>query len=408
MPTTEQNPEAANPRDLSIALIGPDESRRKTLAVEIAPCQAGTVREFSYYPIGFQVVMKLFEKDYDVVIVDLDSNPEYALDIVNSLRANPSITVMVYGAAANMDLVFRCMQAGAREFLNLPLAQGAVADALLRASANCALMQLSAKAPGLTQNPARASGKMFVFLGSKGGSGTTTLACNFAVALAKLSEQSTLLIDLDLPFGDTALDFGIVAPFSTVDALQEGDRLNLSFLSKLLTKHSSGVSLLSAPGKFAPFDASVRAIDMLLAVACQGFDNVVIDAGSRIDHVGVSLFKQAAKVYLVTQVGVPELRNSFRLISEFFPSNVTNLEVVLNRYTANSMGISEEEIAKAITKPISWKIPSDYATVRQMQTSATPLVLENSPISRKIEQMAREACGLPAVPEKKKARTFFG
>jgi Flp pilus assembly CpaE family ATPase len=122
----------------------------------------------------------------------------------------------------------------------------------------------------------------------------------------------------------------------------------------------------------------------------------------------VSLFKQAAKVYLVTQVGVPELRNSFRLISEFFPSNVTNLEVVLNRYTANSMGISEEEIAKAITKPISWKIPSDYATVRQMQTSATPLVLENSPISRKIEQMAREACGLPAVPEKKKARTFFG
>ena len=396
-----QNPEPIEPRDLSIALIGPDELRRRTMATAISPCQAGIVREFSHYPIGFQVVAKLLESEYDVAIVDLDSNPEYALDIVNSLRANPSITVMVYGAAANMDLVFRCMQAGAREFLTLPLTQDAVADALRRASANRASTKRSAKAPG----------QMFVFLGSKGGSGTTMLACNFAVALAKISQLSTLLIDLDLPFGDTALDLGVVATHSTLDALHERDRLDLTFLSTLLAKHTSGVFVLAAPGKFVPFDPSVRAIERLLAVACQGFENVVIDAGSRIEQAGPSLFMQAAKVYLVTQVGVPELRNSFRLISQFFPSDASNLEVVLNRFTATSMEISEEQIAKAITKPIRWKIPSDYATVRQMQTSATPLVLESSPISLVIQQMARDACGLPPAPENapetKKRRGFF-
>jgi Flp pilus assembly CpaE family ATPase len=375
---------------LSIALIGPDEERRKAAASALAGCQGGVIREFSTYPPSMDDVPKLLEQHHDVIIIDLDSRPEYALELVESICANGAATVMVYSVKFDSDLLVRCMRAGAREFLTLPFTQSTVAEALVRASAR-------RPAPRPTK---KAGGKLMAFLGAKGGDGVTTLACNFAVSMAQESGQSTLLIDLDLPLGDAALNLGVVAEYSTINALQNAARLDSAFLSKLLVKHSSGVSVLAAPGKFPQFDASHEAIDKLLTVARQDFDNVVIDMGSRLDLMGTSLFKEGSTVYLVIQTGIAGLRNSNRLISQYFATDVPKLEIVLNRYQSRSQGVAEDQITKALTRPAQWKIPNDYAAVRRMQHTAVPLALEDSPISRLIRQMSRAACGLPAVPEK--------
>ena len=90
------------------------------------------------------------------------------------------------------------------------------------------------------------------------------------------------------------------------------------FLSQLLVKHSSGLSVLAAPGKFVQYQASDEAIDRLLEVARQEFDNVVVDLGSKLDLMGTAAYKEATTIYLVTQASIPELRNSNRLISQFF------------------------------------------------------------------------------------------
>ncbi len=52
------------------------------------------------------------------------------------------------------------------------------------------------------------AGRLLTFMGAKGGTGVTTLACNFAVSLAQDPKQTTLLIDLDLPFGDVGVESG--------------------------------------------------------------------------------------------------------------------------------------------------------------------------------------------------------
>jgi MinD-like ATPase involved in chromosome partitioning or flagellar assembly len=237
-------------------------------------------------------------------------------------------------------------------------------------------------------------------MGAKGGDGVTTLACNFAVSLAQESGQSTLLIDLDLPLGDAALNLGVFAQYSAISALQNANRLDSSFLSTLLVKHSSGVSVLAAPGKFPPFPASNEAIDKLVAVARQGFDNVVIDMGSRHDLMETSIFKDGSTIYLVIQAGIAGLRNANRLISQYFTNEVPKLEIVINRYHSRSSNITDEQITRALTRPAQWKIPNDYAAVRRMQHTAVPLALEDSPISRLIRQMSRSACGLPPIQEK--------
>ena len=42
-------------------------------------------------------------------------------------------------------------------------------------------------------------------------------------------------------------------------------------------------------------------------------------------------YREATTVYLVTQASIPELRNSNRLITQFFSAPQPKLEVVINR-----------------------------------------------------------------------------
>jgi pilus assembly protein CpaE len=141
-------------------------------------------------------------------------------------------------------------------------------------------------------------------------------------------------------------------------------------------------------------------------VARQDFDYVVIDAGSSTGSTYKTLISGATIAYLVAQVGISELRNSNRIIAEFFTLPTPKLEIVLNRYTQNPLGIDEENITKALTRPANWKIPSDYGTVQRAQNTATPLALGESAITAVLRQMARTACGLPAIAEKKKRFNF--
>jgi pilus assembly protein CpaE len=121
-----------------------------------------------------------------------------------------------------------------------------------------------------------------------------------------------------------------------------------------------------------------------------------------------ALFKEAAAVYLVTEVSISGLRNSNRLISEFFTASGFKPEIVLNRFTQRTLGIDEKDIGKALTVAPQWKIPSDWRAASRAWSTASPLVLEDSPISRVIRQMARTACGLQNNPEKKKSFSLFG
>jgi pilus assembly protein CpaE len=268
----------------------------------------------------------------------------------------------------------------------MPFNPGAMADALVRASA-----LRSASRP-----QKKADGRLLVFLSAKGGSGVTTLACNFAVSLAQESGKKTLLIDLNLPLGGAAINLGIKAEHSIVNVFQDFRRLDSSLLASLLEEHDSGLSVLAAPSELAPTQVSEEAIDKLLEVALQNFDYVVVDAGAKLDLQHTHLFDESATIYLVTQLGLAELRNSNRLISLLSAAGSPKLEIVINRYEPLNQEIDEEQVTQALTRPAEWKIPNDYAAVRRMQSTTITLMQDDSLISRAIRQMAKAACSQTA------------
>ena len=382
---------------MSIAVIGPDNISRYNVINALSGCLGSLTPDLVADPARVDDEALAIISGCSVVIVELDRDPVFALDLVQTVCDHGSAVVMVYSAQADPDLVVRAMRAGAREFLRLPLDSGAMADALAQVTARHKAAHTSQKADG----------ELFVFLGAKGGAGVTTLACNFAVALAEESKKNTLLIDFNLPLGDAAINLGIKAKYSTVDALQNSARLDSSYFSNVLVRYSAFLSVLAAPTEMTPYEASKEAFDRLLAVVRQEFDYVVVDAGLRLDLQRTALFDRSATIYLITQVGIPELRNANRLIARFSQEESPNLEIVINRYESGAMGIPDSEITRALTRPVQWKVPNNYAAVRKMQSTATPLALEDSTISRAIRKMVKAACGKADIPEKKKGFGFF-
>lgn len=379
---------------LSICLIGPGDDGRAAMADALSSYPSAILSEVSEYPSTIDQLPKDLAH-HDAVIVSLDGDPDYALRLVETLSLNGIATVMVFSSEASPDKLMRSMRAGAREFLTIPVEQGIMRDALIRAAA---------RRPA--DRPRTRMGKLLTFMGAKGGVGVTTVACNFALALAAHTDRRTVLIDLAIPLGDAALNLGVQSEFSIVNALRAIDRLDASFLSKLLVKHSSGLEVLQGPGNFVPHEFTNEAIAKLLAVTRQSFDYVVVDAGSRLDLTEMSLFREASVIYLITQVGVAELRNSNRVISQLLGGAASKVEVVLNRHNPRSTTVPEDYIAKVLTKPAKWKIPNDYASVQQVQIEGTPLVPGDSPIAQIIEQMAGSVTGHPVAVKKKKKGTF--
>jgi periplasmic protein TonB len=122
MSTTLQDPnlEPTASTSTTIALIGPNAAHRSIMAKALSGVEARTVREFIDYPASLADIPSLMEEHFDVVMIDVDSDQSYALQIVESIAAFNTAIVMVYSMRNDADLLRDCMRAGARDFLPLP------------------------------------------------------------------------------------------------------------------------------------------------------------------------------------------------------------------------------------------------------------------------------------------------
>lgn len=380
---------------LTVAILDADEQRRKAVAAVLAANKHLRITEIPSFPGKAAELDQLLPQIFNVVLFNVDCDRDLAFDLAEYLSSEARTYIMAYSSSADMKVAVHLMRAGAREFFTLPIDQVEMAAAMERAAEHYVSVS----------QEARSTSRLFVFLGTKGGCGVTTLAANFALALAQESEGDTLLIDFGLPLGDVAINLGIKTEYSVNNALQYPDRLDPKLLSTLVVKHSTGLSVLAAPSEFTDHAPAPDSIDKLVTVACEAYDFVVVDVGSRVDLLGTSLFDKSAIIYLITQVGISELLNANRMVSKFFFTRDQTLQIVLNRYKPSDLLFDEKKINEALTRPPQWKVPDDYAAARRTRETATPMVLVDSAIARAIREMAKTAAGL--LNEKNEKRGFF-
>lgn len=379
-------------------LICPNPAHRRLLVAALENQNSTISVTLQAYP-SYNDTQALAETECDAFIVDLDSDRDSALDLVEALCSRkPSATVIVYSGTNQADLLISSMRAGAREFLAGTISNDVLADALLRAAAR--------RAETITK---KEHGKMLMFWGAKGGSGTTTLAANFAIALRNETGANVALLDLNPQLGDVAVLLGLTPRFTVADALRNPLRLDEEFISTLVTDHRSGVSVFAAPDTYTnsmpPEENTIRKLIDLVGAR---FPYAVIDAGPGLGINAEPLFQLASTIYLVTQVDIPSLRNSQRLVSYLARVSGPQVELVLNRFDGRKVEFDEERLSKTIGITPKWKVPNDFAALRRACNTATPVISEKSPVSQVLQQMARAACGKGPEGSRKKKFSLFG
>ncbi len=390
-------PDSGRSTELSVVLIVPIDARRRALVAALAGSRSTIAQEFTSYPARDDLP-KIARLGCDVVIVDLDDDVEQAIHVIaNICSYTAAVTVMACTGRNDFTMLRRSMEAGAREFLIEPFLPSTLAEALARASSR-------------RPNQNKAAGKALVFVPAKGGVGVTTIALNYAVALAKESGAKVVVVDLDFQLGEIAPGLGMITTFSVVDALKNAARLDREFLASVLLRHGSGLSVLASPEKYNVFHLAVDdGAKKLFRILREEFDYVVVDAGTCHGVLQETLFGIADTLYLVTEMTFASLRNAHRMISYLDATDRNrHLEVVVNRFNSRHGAIGEDSAVKALARPVSWRIPNVYAIVRAAQDSGVPLAMGDSAYTRAIVQMARAACGAPlTAPKKKKASHGF-
>ena len=183
------------------------------------------------------------------------------------------MTVMAYSSTNDSTLMRRSMQAGAREFLIEPFLPDTMSEAFARASARRPNQQKAA------------TGKMLVFVPSKGGVGVTTIAANFALALTKESGAKVGVGGYGFSTGRNRAGTWNDRGFLGGGRADEPTRLDREFLSTSPVRHSSGLSVLASPEEYSFFHFPVdEGADRLFRILREEFDYVVVDAGTCHGH----------------------------------------------------------------------------------------------------------------------------
>lgn len=249
---------------------------------------------------------------------------ETGASILNELEklahvCDPGTKVVVIGGSNDITLYREMIRQGVNEYLVAPLNPLQVIEAIA----------------SLYHGPATAPvGKVFAFVGARGGTGSSTVAHNTAWAIAEDLLIATTIVDLDVPFGTTGLDFNQDMGQGIAEALTSPDRLDDVLLDRLLIKHTSKLSLFVSPAQLdreASFPP--EAVEAVLDVVRQAAPCVIVD----IPHVWAPWVKQvltsADEIIVTATPDLASLRNGkniYDLLNQSRP-NDKPLKVVLNQ-----------------------------------------------------------------------------
>jgi pilus assembly protein CpaE len=344
----------------------------------------------------------------DLVVVDIRSDASSGMAAIERLRASSgSLAIFVIAMAADPELILQAMRAGANEYFPWSAIDGSQGTetfhgAVRRSATRREAASASAKPPCVTH----------AFLGAKGGAGTTTVAVNCGVELARLTKRPTIVVDLKACLGEVALFLGARPRFTVLDAIENLHRLDKDFLKELVAKHKSGLDILAGSEQFdRPNSQDATALEELLRVLTKTYDYVVIDGGNVINPCVASALYAADTIFLVANPDVPSIRNAQRLVERMrqLGAGSERIKILLNRVSGEHL-IAPKQIETALGYGIHHQFSSDYRTVSTALNSGVPLAMTNSSeLAAQFDSFTRHLVGMAvdAKPEPEKKRMAF-
>jgi pilus assembly protein CpaE len=310
----------------------------------------------------------------DVIFVGVNEPMERPLQTLEQIASvMPDTPLIVVSDSREIDTARKAMLAGARDFLTRPVKPDVLRQSVLKAmeaEENRRLRKTGTAAAAPTQ------GTVVTVFGAKGGIGKSTIATNLAVAMAKQSNSSVVIVDLDNGFGDVTGMLDVRPERSILELARDIDRVEKDDLRKYLARHElSGLDVLAGPGvldwRKVTADDTRRVIDVLT----RSYDTVVLDTSGMLNDMSELAIELATIVLWVTTTEFASVRDSLEALKALTQLSIPQdrIRIVTNAITADD-GVRPAAVEEALQRDVFWSIPYDKK-VRQGTHLGQPIVM---------------------------------
>lgn len=375
--------ESALVSNLKIAIVSPRQKTRTALSLALAG--AGRDPAFTLVDGGVEQAWRVIEQEEpDVLLIEGREHDESELLAIQPIAlSRPGMSVVLLSPNQSPEYLRLGMRAGLREILPPDMDRTTLMEAL--GGVHQRLAALS-----------RPRSQVLGFLGCKGGTGTTFIAANLAVALAGRGRRIAL-IDMNLQFGDAALHVSDRQPGRTLaDVAREISRLDAAFLTSSMLHVLPDLDILAAPED--PEQAlEIRAEHMegIIAAAAAHYDLVLVDMGRQINEAVVRVIDRSDAVYCVLQQGLSHMRGAQRLMRTLdgLGCGRDKVKLVVNRHHRNGL-LDPQRMAATLRHEVAGVIPDSTTAVDDSINQGISLLklAPRDAVSRALYAMADQLC----------------
>jgi pilus assembly protein CpaE len=336
----------------------------------------------------------------NLLIIETRLQGQAAVEEIDRLASvcDPATKVLVVGRVNDVQLYRELIRRGVSEYLVAPLNP----------------LHLIEVISGLYLDPDAAPiGRIVTFIGSRGGVGSSTVAHNVAWCIANRLTINTTIVDLDLAFGTTGLDFNQEPGQGVADALSAPERLDDVLLDRLLVKVGEHLSLFTAPAILdRSYDFEPTSFEAVLDAVRRMTPCVIVD----LPHVWAPWVRQALlasdDIVIVGSPDLASLRNAKALV-DLLRTNRPN--DIAPRLVLNQVGqpkrpeIPLKDFAGSIGLEPSLVLPYDPVLFGVASNNAQMLVQikPNCPPSEGIVQLAEIVTGRRVQADEEKSVKSF-
>ena len=330
----------------------------------------------------------------DLVVFGPDVPIEVAMKVARTFDSDrPEVSVVVV-APPSPELWQQALHVGVRDVVDPDGSDDDMRLAFERAIEAAGRRRLAINS---TIHPER-GGRVITVLAPKGGSGKTAIASNLAVGLARRNPGKTVIVDLDLQFGDITHVLGLIPEHTMADAAGVRDSLDLTTLKVYLTKRADLYVLCAPDSPAAGEEVPPGQVSRILRLLAAEFDYVVVDTPAGITEHTLSAVELSSDLMLVCDLNVSSVRGMRKVVDALDRLDISNAprHLVLNRADSR-VGLDPREVPAMVGIPIAGEIPSTRSLPLSMNQAVPVLESEaKAPVSKKLRELVGLFAAVPA------------
>jgi pilus assembly protein CpaE len=240
--------------------------------------------------------------------------------------------------------------------------------------------------------------RIFSLIPAAGGVGVTALAIEMAMQLmgaGKLTTGATCLVDLDFQNGACADYLDLEPRFDLRELGPSGSRLDQQLLDVMLSRHTSGLFVLSAITKPVEVpNMDVNIVLRLLDLISSRFESVILDLPRAWMPWTDDIVTGSDHLFVVTDMTVPGLRLARRTalaLTERFQNDVKP-KVIVNRFQKPALfgtGLRQSDIERALNGLTFYTVTNSYLVLREAIDRGVSLsdVKGGNPVSQDVKKI---------------------